>query len=153
MSIIDIRDGKAELIPNELGKYKTSSAVSVLPDGTVLIGAAARERLILNPNLHLTEAEQELAMERIREIQLAAQGSQREQLLLERALRLYEQTTGRRREWAGRIIAYWKGLMEQGDLISRERAYGQVQAELEVELAADPFEENFWNEDTEESDE
>lgn len=94
-------------------------------------------------------------MERIREIQLAAQGSQREQLLLERALRLYEQTTGRRREWAGQIIAYWKGLMDQGDLISRERAYGQVQAELdalETELTADPFEKNFWNEDMEESD-
>lgn len=35
------RDGRAELIPNELGEYKTSSAVSVLQDGTVLVGAAA----------------------------------------------------------------------------------------------------------------
>ena len=36
------RDGKAELIPNELGDFKTSSAVSVLEDGTVLVGAAAK---------------------------------------------------------------------------------------------------------------
>ena len=29
------------MIPNELGDYKTSSAVSVLEDGTVLVGTAA----------------------------------------------------------------------------------------------------------------
>ena len=128
----------------------------ILHVSTKSSGGDCRERLILNPNLHLSEAEQERAMERIREIQLAAQGSQREQLVLERALRLYEQTMGRRREWAGQIIAYWRGTMEQGDLISRERAYRQVQAELdalEAELAADPFDEYFWNKDTEESDE
>ena len=43
------RDGRAELIPNELGEYKTSSAVSVLQDGTVLVGAAAKERLVSHP--------------------------------------------------------------------------------------------------------
>ncbi len=43
------RKGQAELIPNELGVYKTSSAVSVLEDGAVLVGAAARERLITHP--------------------------------------------------------------------------------------------------------
>ena len=43
------RDGKAELIPNELGDYKTSSAVSVLENGAVLVGAAAKERLVTHP--------------------------------------------------------------------------------------------------------
>ena len=43
------RDGRAELIPNELGEYKTSSAVGVLEDGTVLVGAAAKERLVSYP--------------------------------------------------------------------------------------------------------
>ena len=43
------RDGKAELIPNYLGEYKTISAVSVLEDGTVLVGAAAKERLVTHP--------------------------------------------------------------------------------------------------------
>ena len=43
------RNGRAELIPNELGEYKTSSAVSILPDGAVLVGAAAKERLVSHP--------------------------------------------------------------------------------------------------------
>lgn len=43
------RNSRAELIPNELGEYKTSSAVSVLEDGSVLVGAAAKERLISHP--------------------------------------------------------------------------------------------------------
>lgn len=43
------RDGKTELIPNGLGTYMTNSAVSVLEDGTILTGAAARERLISHP--------------------------------------------------------------------------------------------------------
>ena len=55
-------------------------------------GGDYRDTLLLNPNLHLSEEGQAEAMERIRQIQLAAQGSQKEQLLLERGLRLYEQT-------------------------------------------------------------
>ena len=43
------RNGRVELIPNGLGDYKTSSAVSVLEDGTVLVGAAAKERLVSYP--------------------------------------------------------------------------------------------------------
>lgn len=38
------RDGRAELIPNELGEYKTSSTVSVLENGTILVGAAAKDK-------------------------------------------------------------------------------------------------------------
>ena len=44
------RDGKAELIENELGSPMTPSCVSVLEDGTVLVGAAAKERLISHPD-------------------------------------------------------------------------------------------------------
>lgn len=40
------QNGRAELIPNELGEYKTNSVVSVMEDGSVLVGAAAKERLI-----------------------------------------------------------------------------------------------------------
>ncbi len=43
------RNGKAELIPNELGDYKTNSVVSMMEDDSVLIGAAAKERLITHP--------------------------------------------------------------------------------------------------------
>ena len=52
--------------------------VCPLDGGDILCG--------VDPNLHLTEEGKEQAMERIRQIQLAAQGDQRDQLLLERAL-------------------------------------------------------------------
>ena len=43
------RDGRAELIPNGAGEYLTPSAVSIDEDGTVLVGQAARDRLITHP--------------------------------------------------------------------------------------------------------
>ncbi len=41
------KDGKAQLVPNALGALLTPSAVSVLPDGHTLVGAAALERVAL----------------------------------------------------------------------------------------------------------
>ena len=43
------RNGKAELIPNALGEYLTPSVVSLDENGTVLVGRAARDRLISHP--------------------------------------------------------------------------------------------------------
>ena len=43
------RNGKSELIPNSLGEYLTPSVVSVDDDGSILVGAAARDRLITHP--------------------------------------------------------------------------------------------------------
>lgn len=43
------KNEKTELIPNGLGEYMTSSAVSILEDGTILTGTAAKERLISHP--------------------------------------------------------------------------------------------------------
>mgnify|MGYP002512275191 CR=1 FL=1 len=43
------QNGRAELISNELGEYKTNSVVSVMEEGSVLVGAAAKERLITHP--------------------------------------------------------------------------------------------------------
>lgn len=43
------RNGRTELIPNALGEYMTKSAVSVLEDGTILVGTAAKERLFTHP--------------------------------------------------------------------------------------------------------
>lgn len=110
-------------------------------------GGDQRDRLILNPSLHLSEAEREKVMARISEIQLAAQGSQKEQLLLERALRLYEQVMGQRRELVGSLITRWKTTMDRGGPIDRERAYGWIRQQLgalEAEAAADPFDGMFW---------
>ena len=43
------RDGKAEIIPNRLGKQLTPSVVSVDADGTVYVGETAKERGMLHP--------------------------------------------------------------------------------------------------------
>lgn len=43
-------EGRGELIPNGLGNYLTPSAVSLLEDGSVAIGAAARDRQPTHPD-------------------------------------------------------------------------------------------------------
>lgn len=43
------RGGKAEIIPNRLGKHLTPSVVSVDADGTVYVGETAKERGMLHP--------------------------------------------------------------------------------------------------------
>ena len=43
-------DGRAQLIPNGLGEFLTPSCVSLDTDGSVLVGAAARERLQTHPD-------------------------------------------------------------------------------------------------------
>ncbi len=43
------RDGKAEIIPNRLGKYLTPSVISVDENGTMLVGETAREYGALHP--------------------------------------------------------------------------------------------------------
>lgn len=47
--ICTYRNGTTELIPNTLGEYMTRSAVSLLADETVIVGALAAERLISHP--------------------------------------------------------------------------------------------------------
>lgn len=43
------KDGKVQLIKNKLGSYLTPSAVSVDTDGQILVGEAAKDRLVSNP--------------------------------------------------------------------------------------------------------
>ena len=43
------QDGKPRLVPNALGSLLTPSCVSLDEDGTILIGAAARDRLQTHP--------------------------------------------------------------------------------------------------------
>lgn len=115
-------------------------------------GGDYRDTLLLNPNLHLSEEGRAEAMERIRQIQLAAQGSQKEQLLLERGLRLYEQTIGQRRELVAELVGYWKRVMEQSDWIERERNYQWVKERLdllEAQTEVDPLECGFWQDEPE----
>ena len=45
------RDGTSEIIPNATGSLLTPSAVSVDAAGGVIVGVAARERLLTHPDL------------------------------------------------------------------------------------------------------
>ncbi len=151
---------EVQVPPGLAGEHSALVTFTYDIDGILHVSAKSsggdyRDKLILNPGLHLTEEETAKAMERIHQIRLAAQGSQREQLLLERALRLYEQTTGRRRERAAGLIEYWKRLMEQGDLIGRERNYEWIRERLdrlEAQTEADPLADGFWCDEPEEPD-
>lgn len=44
-----LRDGKPHVLPNELGETLTPSVVAVAEDGTILVGRAARDRLMAEP--------------------------------------------------------------------------------------------------------
>src|SRR5688572_1045904 len=48
------RDGAARLVPNGLGDLLTPSAVAIGDDGALLVGLAARERMILDPSAAAT---------------------------------------------------------------------------------------------------
>jgi len=48
------KNGESKLIPNGLGEVLTPSVVGIDDDGSVIIGAAAKERLLTHP--HLTES-------------------------------------------------------------------------------------------------
>lgn len=48
------KDGNAQLIPNSVGDFLTPSAVSIAPDGSFLVGLAARERQSTHPELTAT---------------------------------------------------------------------------------------------------
>ena len=43
------KDGRSRLIPNAYGTYITPSVVSVNPDGSVMVGKPAKERLLTHP--------------------------------------------------------------------------------------------------------
>lgn len=43
------RNGKAEIIPNRLGRHLTPSVISVTPSGTVYVGETAKERAYIHP--------------------------------------------------------------------------------------------------------
>ncbi len=72
------RDGKAVLIPNKERGYLTKSAVSVMEDGTIITGRAAKERLLTHPDR--TAASYKVFMGTEREICLGQQYFKPEEL-------------------------------------------------------------------------
>ncbi len=72
------QDRKAVLIPNKEGGYLTKSAVSVMEDGTIITGRAAKERLLTHPDR--TAASYKVFMGTEREICLGQQYFKPEEL-------------------------------------------------------------------------
>ena len=72
------RNGEAVLIPNREGGYLTRSAVSVMEDGTIITGRAAKERLLSHPDR--TAASYKVYMGTEREICLGQQYFKPEEL-------------------------------------------------------------------------
>ena len=62
------RDGRAELIPNNLGSVLTPSAVSLTDDGELLVGLAARERQVTHPQHTVTAFKRYMGTQRYTQI-------------------------------------------------------------------------------------
>ena len=58
------RNGRPELIPNQFGSYLTPSAVSVLEDGTVIVGEPAKERKTTNPDSTVLSFKKDMGTEK-----------------------------------------------------------------------------------------
>ncbi len=58
------RNNKVELIPNRFGSYLTPSVVSVVEDGTILVGEVAKERLVTNPEATAASFKKDMGTER-----------------------------------------------------------------------------------------
>lgn len=72
------QDGKSVMIPNALGHHLTPSVVGVDDEGQVLVGLAARERLLTHP--HLTTAVFKRFMGSSKEVRLGAHCFRAEEL-------------------------------------------------------------------------
>ena len=72
------RDGEAQIIPNALGEALTPSVVSIDDNGEVLVGRAARERLLTHPDR--TAAAFKRYMGTNREVELAGRKFRPEEL-------------------------------------------------------------------------
>lgn len=114
-------------------------------DGILHVSAASsggdyRDRLILNARLQPKDMALKQVYERISQIQLAARGTQEDQLLLETALRLHAETSGRKREQIAAQITYFIQSRDEGNPIQMEKARREMKrqlAELEIYLYAD----------------
>lgn len=59
------RDGKTVLIPNSLGGFLTPSAVSVEEDGSICVGAVAKERLVSRPDASAASFKRYMGTDRV----------------------------------------------------------------------------------------
>ncbi|MBD5550090.1 MAG: molecular chaperone HscC [Lachnospiraceae bacterium] len=59
------RDGKTVLIPNSLGEFLTPSAVSLEEDGSICVGAIAKERLVSRPEASVASFKRYMGTNRV----------------------------------------------------------------------------------------
>ncbi len=143
---------EVQVPPGAAGQQYASVTFTYDIDGILHVSAKSsggdiRERLLLNSRLRFSEEEQQRALERIAQIRLEAQGSQRERLLLEKALRLYQQAIGRQRDALSSLINDIRAQMEFGDLIGRQKMLSQVSPlldNIEARLQTEPELSDFW---------
>jgi molecular chaperone HscC len=61
-------EGEAQLIPNSLGSYLTPSVVGVDEDGRMLVGQAARDRLVSHPDLTAASYKRDMGTDKVRRL-------------------------------------------------------------------------------------
>lgn len=66
------KDGKSVLIPNEFGEYCTPSVVHINKKGEVIVGRAAKELLITDPENTVAVFKRSMGLERLYQLQLHA---------------------------------------------------------------------------------
>lgn len=145
---------EVQVPPGRAGEQYATVTFTYDIDGILHVSARSsggdyRDRLILNPKLQLSDDEIQQALERISQIQLAALGTQKYQLLFEKALCLYEQAIGNERELLAELIRFYQKNMESGDRISREQAYRKMKQQLEqleAQLQSEPSFKHIWTE-------
>ncbi len=148
---------EVQVPPGPAGRQSATVTFTYDIDGILHVsvhssGGDHRDRLILNPKISDTALER--AKERIEKIRLAAQEDG--QLLLERALRLYQQVPGSHRAQLGELIRWYQTNREWGDPISREKASRHMAEQLdrlEEWMNTDPLSSGFWTDDEDEEDE
>lgn len=145
---------EVQVPPGRAGEQYATVTFTYDIDGILHVSARSsggdyRDRLILNPKLQLSDDEIQQALERIFQIQLAALGTQKYQLLFEKALCLYEQAIGNERELLAELIRFYQKNIESGDRISREQAYRKMKQQLEqleAQLQSEPLFKHIWTE-------
>lgn len=145
---------EVQVPPGRAGEQYATVTFTYDIDGILHVSARSsggdyRDRLILNPKLQLSDDEIQQALKRISQIQLAALGTQKYQLLFEKALCLYEQAIGNERELLAELIRFYQKNMESGDRISREQAYRKMKQQLEqleAQLQSEPLFKHIWTE-------
>ncbi|MDE7245274.1 MAG: Hsp70 family protein, partial [Oscillospiraceae bacterium] len=142
---------EVQVPPGPAGQQSATVTFTYDIDGILHVSARSsggdyRDRMILNPKLSGPALEH--AKERIEKIRLAAQEDG--QLLMERALRLYEQIPASQREYLGELIRWYEANREWGNLITREKAGRHMEEQLdqlEEWLNKDPLSGAFWPDD------